>query len=120
MTKWVVENLGSDVPMHFTAFHPDWKMQDKPATPASSLLMAREIALKNGVHYAYVGNVHDKSADSTYCHDCGQLLIGRDWYQLSDWNLTDTGACIACGTQCAGHFAAKPGSWGAKRMSISL
>jgi pyruvate formate lyase activating enzyme len=69
MTQWVVENLGSDVPMHFTAFHPDWKMLDKPATPVSSLLMAREIALKNGVHYAYVGNVHHKEADSTFCHN---------------------------------------------------
>jgi len=120
MTQWVVENLGSDVPMHFTAFHPDWKMQDKPSTSLSSLLMARDIALKNGVHYAYVGNVHDKAADSTFCHVCGQLLIGRDWYQLSDWNLTATGACIACGTQCAGHFAAKPGDWGAKRVGVSI
>ncbi|TXL02107.1 AmmeMemoRadiSam system radical SAM enzyme [Methylococcaceae bacterium HT1] len=120
MTQWVVENLGSDVPMHFTAFHPDWKMQDKPSTPVSSLLMAREIALKNGVHYAYVGNVHDKAADSTYCHACGHLLIGRDWYQLSDWNLTESGACTACGTQCAGHFAAKPGDWGAKRLSVKM
>jgi len=120
MTQWVVENLGSDVPMHFTAFHPDWKMQDIPSTPVSSLLMAREIALKNGVHYAYVGNVHDKAADSTYCHACGQLLIGRDWYQLSEWNLTETGACKACGTQCAGHFATKPGNWGAKRMGVQI
>ncbi|MBE0469630.1 MAG: AmmeMemoRadiSam system radical SAM enzyme [Methyloprofundus sp.] len=105
MTQWVVENLGPDVPMHFTAFHPDWKMLDTPATPVAALLLARDIALKNGVHYAYVGNVHDKPAESTYCHHCGQLLIGRDWYQLSNWNLTTIGACTACGTQCAGHFA---------------
>lgn len=120
MTQWVVENLGSDVPMHFTAFHPDWKMQDTPATPASTLLMARDIAIKNGVRYAYVGNIHDKAADSTYCHACGQLLIGRDWYELSDWNLTESGECIACGTQCAGHFSAKPGDWGAKRVGIRM
>jgi len=75
MTQWVVENLGPDVPMHFSAFHPDWKMLDKPPTPIASLLQARQIALKNGIHYAYVGNVHDKSADSTYCHGCGKLLI---------------------------------------------
>lgn len=120
MTQWVMENLGSDVPMHFTAFHPDWKMQDTPSTPISTLLMARDIALKNGVHYAYVGNVHDKAADSTYCHGCGQLLIGRDWYQLSDWNLTETGTCVKCGTGCAGHFAVKQGDWGAKRMRVRV
>jgi len=120
MTQWVVENLGHDVPMHFTAFHPDWKMLDTPATPLTSLLLARDIALKNGVHHAYVGNVHHKSAESTYCHHCGQLLIGRDWYQLSEWNLSNSGACTACGTQCAGHFAEKPGDWGEKRMNVSM
>jgi len=109
MTQWVVENLGSDVPMHFTAFHPDWKMQSTPSTPLASLIMAREIAIQNGVHYAYVGNVHHKAADSTFCHACGQLLIGRDWYKLSDWNLTKFGTCSACGAQCAGHFSPTPG-----------
>jgi pyruvate formate lyase activating enzyme len=120
MTQWVVENLGPDVPMHFTAFHPDWKMRDIPATPVTSLLLARDIALKNGVHYAYVGNVHHKPAESTYCHHCGQLLIGRDWYQLSEWNLNTTGACTACGTQCAGYFSEHAGIWGAKRMSVNI
>jgi pyruvate formate lyase activating enzyme len=120
MAQWVVENLGPDVPMHFTAFHPDWKMLDTPSTPVASLLLARDIAIKNGVHYAYVGNVHHKPAESTYCHHCGQLLIGRDWYQLSDWNLNASGTCTACGTQCAGHFAAKPGDWGAKRMAVNM
>jgi pyruvate formate lyase activating enzyme len=120
MTKWVVENLGPDVPMHFTAFHPDWKMLDKPPTPKQTLLNARKIALANGVRYAYVGNVHDKSASSTYCHGCGNLLIGRDWHQLSEWNLDAAGHCTFCGTQCAGVFAEKPGSWGAKRRSVSM
>ncbi len=120
MTQWVVENLGSDVPMHFTAFHPDWKMLDKPSTTKATLLKARQIALKNGVHYAYVGNVHDKAADSTYCHACGHLLIGRDWYELSDWNLDDKGCCKTCGNSCAGVFQAKPGNWGAKRKTVVL
>ncbi len=120
MTQWVVEQLGPDVPMHFSAFHPDWKMRDKPHTPISSLLMARDIALKNGVRYAYVGNVHNKAADSTYCHHCGELLIGRDWYELSQWNLTEDGCCAKCGTRCAGVFEAKPGNWGAKRRSIVM
>jgi pyruvate formate lyase activating enzyme len=120
MTKWVVENLGPDVPMHFTAFHPDWKMLDKPPTPLSSLLNARQIAMANGVRYAYVGNVHDKAAASTYCHSCGQLLIGRDWHELSEWNLDAAGNCKFCGTKCAGVFSEKPGSWGAKRRSVPM
>ncbi len=120
MTQWVVEKLGPDVPMHFTAFHPDWKMTDKPHTAKSSLLLARSIASKNGVRYAYVGNVHDKAAESTYCHHCGELLIGRDWYVLSDWNLDAASHCRFCGTQCAGLFQAKPGDWGAKRQSVRL
>ncbi|MCQ8127765.1 AmmeMemoRadiSam system radical SAM enzyme [Methylomonas rivi] len=120
MTQWVAENLGPDVPMHFTAFHPDWKMMDKPSTPVSSLLRAREIAGKNGVRYAYVGNVHDKQAESTYCHACGELLIGRDWYVLSDWNLNAEGCCRFCGAKCAGLFNARPGSWGAKRQAVRM
>ena len=118
MTQWVVDNLGPNVPMHFSAFHPDWKMRDIPHTPVESLLLARSIAQKNGVRYAYVGNVHKKSADSTYCHKCGELLIGRDWYQLDEWNLDAQGRCIFCATECAGHFAAKAGDWGAKRMAV--
>ncbi len=120
MTQWVVENLGPDVPMHFSAFHPDWKMLDKPHTPVESLLTARRIALKNGVHHAYVGNVHDKAADSTYCHACGNLLIGRDWYQLSEWDLDENGCCNSCGQKCAGFFDAEPGQWGRKRASVVM
>ena len=118
MTQWVVENLGPDVPMHFTAFHPDWKMLDKPPTPAETLLTARRIALKNGVRYAYVGNVHAQAESSTYCHHCGKLLIARDWYVLSSWGLDAQGCCAACGTKCAGVFAAQPGHWGAKRQVL--
>ncbi len=110
MCQWVVEQLGCDVPMHFSAFHPDWKMRDKPRTPVTTLLMARKIAIENGVHYAYIGNVHDKEADSTYCHQCGNLLIGRDWYQLSEWNLDSTGSCSFCGISCAGLFDVEPGN----------
>ena len=120
MTEWVVDRLGGDVPMHFTAFHPDWKMQDKAPTPHATLLRAREIALKSGVHYAYIGNVHDKSAESTYCHRCRERLIGRDWYVLSDWNLDSLGCCLYCGARCAGVFEALPGQWGAKRQAIVI
>ncbi|MEN8178453.1 MAG: AmmeMemoRadiSam system radical SAM enzyme [Pseudomonadota bacterium] len=120
MTQWVVEELGPDVPMHFSAFHPSWKMMDHSHTPLSTLQTARRIALKNGVRYAYVGNVHDPQGDSTYCHQCAALLIGRDWYELSDWKLTPTGECQACGAPCAGVFEAKPGAWGAKRQPVRL
>ncbi len=120
MTRWVVEKLGPDVPMHFSAFHPDWKMMDVPATPAASLVRAREIAINNGVRYAYTGNVHNAAGDSTWCHHCGQKLIGRDWYELSDWNLTADGKCSACGTPCAGIFEANPGHWGARRQPVRL
>jgi pyruvate formate lyase activating enzyme len=120
LTSWVADKLGPDVPIHFSAFHPDWKMRDKPSTPPETLIRAREIAMRNGLRYAYVGNVHHKAASSTYCHQCGQLLIGRDWYRLSEWNLTPQGTCDRCGTPCAGVFEAKPGEWGAKRVPVSM
>jgi len=120
LTQWVVEQLGPDVPLHFTAFHPDWKMLEKPPTPPATLSRARRIALKNGVRYAYTGNVHDSAGGSTYCHQCGQRLIGRDWYVLSDWQLTDEGHCRFCGAACAGVFAGPPGTWGPKRLPVRL
>jgi pyruvate formate lyase activating enzyme len=120
MTQWVVESLGPDVPMHFTAFHPDWKMMDKPSTPSSTLTKARQIAVKNGVRYAFTGNVHDLKGESTYCHHCGGVLIGRDWYELSTWNLTPEGHCRSCGTPCAGVFEAQPGGWGSRRQPVRL
>lgn len=120
MTQWVVKELGPDVPMHFTAFHPDWKMQDVPSTPFETLARSRDIALKNGVRYAYTGNVHDAKGESTYCHECGVKLIGRDWYELSEWNLTDDGHCKSCGAQCAGVFDGPAGDWGAKRRPVRL
>jgi len=120
MTQWVVKELGPDVPMHFTAFHPDWKMMDVPSTPFNTLTRAREIAINNGVRYAYTGNVHDEKGESTYCHQCGETLIGRDWYVLSTWNLDEHGACKKCGTPCAGVFEAKAGTWGSRRQPVRL
>ncbi len=120
MTRWVVQALGPDVPMHFTAFHPDWKMMDKPSTPPETLQRARRIAMRNGVRYAYTGNVHDPEGNSTYCHHCGKLLIGRDWYELSGWHLTPEGRCRFCDTPCAGVFEARPGTWGSRRLPVRL
>ena len=120
MTGWVVERLGPDVPMHFSCFHPDWKMLDKPRTPHATVAMARRIALANGVRHAFVGNVHDAGRSSTYCHGCGAVLIGRDWYELSTWNLTGDGKCTKCGTACVGVFQEPPGRWGRKRVPVSF
>jgi len=119
LTRWVRDSLGPDVPLHFTAFHPDFRMLDKPRTPPETLTKARNIAMRNGLRYAYTGNVHDHCGSSTYCHQCGGLLIGRDWYVLSYWNLSD-GLCNSCGTRCSGLFDGSPGDWGAKRMPVQL
>ena len=121
MTQWIVERLGPDVPLHFTAFHPDWKMPSTPPTPKSTLTRSRKIALGAGLHYVYTGNVHDFEGSSTYCHACGETLIGRDWYELSTWNI-DAGngnaVCGRCATPVAGVFDAAPGNWGARRQPV--
>lgn len=120
MTRWVVEQLGPDVPMHFTAFHPDWRMTDKPATPLAPLVRARRIAMANGVRYAYTGNVHDLEGGATMCHACGATLIGRDGYQITAWHLTAERCCQRCGTYCPGVFDDAPGTWGPKRLPVQL
>jgi pyruvate formate lyase activating enzyme len=120
MTKWIVARLGQDVPIHFSAFHPDWKMRDVPPTPPETLARARKIALGNGLHHAYTGNIHDAAGGSTYCHACGALLIERDWYEIGAYNLTDDGHCKACGALCAGLFDGPAGNWGRRRMPIHI
>ena len=120
LTSWVVDKLGPDVPLHFTAFHPDFQMHDRPATPPETLRKARDIAINSGIRYAYVGNVHDPACDSTYCHNCGQLLIGRDWYQLTNWSLSSDQTCSHCQTRLPGQVEAKPGDWGSKRQPVLL
>jgi len=120
MTRWVVEHLGPDVPMHFTAFHPDWKMLEYPHTPPETLDRARRIARGNGVRYAYSGNVHDLAGGTTRCHVCDADLIVRDWYEIRDWQLTDDGCCLRCGTHCAGVFDGPPGRWGGRRQPVRL
>jgi pyruvate formate lyase activating enzyme len=120
MTGWIVERLGPDVPVHFTAFHPDWKMRDVPPTPRSTLHRARDIALANGIHYAYTGNVDDPAGQTTWCHGCGTPVIGRDGYDLTAWGLDADGRCAACGTPCAGVFEAEPGAWGSQRLPVQM
>ncbi|MCP3981092.1 MAG: AmmeMemoRadiSam system radical SAM enzyme [bacterium] len=120
LTGWIVERLGPDVPLHFSAFHPDYKMMDTPPTPVSTLRRSRDIALRNGVHHAYTGNVHDVEGDTTRCHACAAELIRRDWYELVDWKLSDDGTCSRCGVPCAGRFSGPPGSWGRKRLPVRI
>lgn len=120
MSEWVMENLGPDVPWHFTAFHPDYKMLDTPPTPARTLRRARAIAMQAGVRYAYTGNVYDEDSQSTYCHHCGSKLIGREGYVLTAWRLTHDSRCSVCGTPCAGVFEASHGRWGARRLPVHL
>jgi pyruvate formate lyase activating enzyme len=119
-SQWVAGNLGLDVPWHFSAFHPDYRMRDTPSTPAMTLARAREIARGYGLRYVYTGNIHDEGGGSTYCHACGETLIGRDWYRITAWKLTDDGHCRACGTRCAGVFDGPAGRWGPRRRPIRL
>jgi len=120
MTQWIAENLGLDVPLHFTAFHPDWKMRDIAPTPPATLTRARRVAMANGLHHVYTGNVHDTEGSSTYCPNCHQRLIERDWYQLGEWRLDGKGCCDKCGASIAGRFAAQPGDWGARRVPVRI
>ena len=119
-SKWIMDNLGPEIPVHFTAFHPDWKMMDKEHTPPATLTRAREIAMKNGLYYVYTGNVHDSTGSSTYCPKCRKLLIERDWYVLGQYNITDDGHCQFCGCKINGVFQGPPGEWGAKRVPVRL
>ncbi|HJT33830.1 MAG TPA: AmmeMemoRadiSam system radical SAM enzyme [Pirellulales bacterium] len=119
MCQWVLENLGPEVPLHFTAFHPDFRMMDRGPTPPETLLAAREIAVSLGIHYAYAGNVHSPREGSTWCPGCGQLLIERDWYDLGKYELAGD-RCGGCGYRIAGHFESKPGNWGRKRLPVRI
>ena len=120
LCQWVVKELGPEVPLHFTTFHPDFKMTDTPSTPLVTLARARRIALDHGVRYCYTGNVHDVAGGSTYCHGCGTRLIARDWYEIGEWNLSADGACDRCRTKLPGVFEPRPGTWGAKRQPVYL
>jgi pyruvate formate lyase activating enzyme len=120
MSRWIMDNLGPDVPLHFTAFHPDWRMLDKERTPPATLTRAREIALGNGLRYVYTGNVHDVAGGTTKCSQCGERLIVRDWYVLKEWRLDSAGNCLNCGAACPGVFDGPPGHWGARRRPVRL
>jgi len=119
LSAWVMDRLGPDVPLHLTAFHPDYKMLGTPHTPAATLTRARAIARATGLAYVYTGNVHDEAGQSTYCPACGACVIGRDWYTITAWNLYH-GRCRACGTPVAGVFEPRPGAWGPRRAPVRI
>jgi len=120
LSAWVRDHLGTQVPLHFSAFHPDWKMRDIPATPPATLSRARNIAMEAGLHHVYTGNVHDEAGDATHCHACGYTLIQRDWYEIRSYALTSDGRCPRCAEPCAGRFARAAGQWGRRRVAIKL
>jgi pyruvate formate lyase activating enzyme len=120
LSAWMAEALGPDVPLHFTAFHPDFKLVDHEHTPAATLARARRQARAAGLRYVYTGNISDPEGQSTRCAGCGQVVIGRDGYELGTWQLDPQGRCTGCGTPVPGHFAARPGSWGSRRMPVRI
>jgi pyruvate formate lyase activating enzyme len=120
LATWVFTELGPDVPLHFSAFHPDYRMRDVPPTPHSTLSRARSIAREAGLRYVYVGNVHDVDGGSTFCPSCGAEVIRRDWYEILSYRLDAQGRCAACGTAIAGRFAAQAGHFGPQRLPVRL
>lgn len=120
MCAWLRKELGRDVPLHFSAFHPDYKMVDTPATPAATLIRARNIALRAGLEYVYTGNVHNREGDTTFCPHCKAAVIERDWYEINAYRLTANGQCAECGAAIAGRFDAAAGNFGRQRIPIRI
>jgi len=118
--RWIAKELGPDVPLHFTAFHPDYKMTDIPATPVSTLTRARAIALGHGLRYVYTGNVHDTEGGSTYCPHCGGVAIQRDWYRILDYGISEDGRCKKCGGAIAGRYGEFKKPFGPRRIPVRL
>ena len=117
---WFASELGPEVPLHFTAFHPDFMMMDVPSTPAATLIRAREQGKAAGLKYVYTGNVRDVRGQSTCCPACGQQVIGRDGYEITGWQLDGAARCTACNERVPGHFDPEPGRWGARRRPLVL
>jgi len=115
---WIREHLGVDVPVHFTAFHPDYKMLDTPPTPPATLTRARRIGLREGLRFVYTGNVHDAEGDSTRCPGCGSAVVVRDWYAMRHYGLTDDGCCRGCGYRLPGVYDGPAGHWGRRRLPL--
>jgi pyruvate formate lyase activating enzyme len=121
-SQWIFRELGPDVPLHFTAFHPDFKMTDLPPTPAATLTRARRIAMGEGLRYVYTGNVHDIEGGTTFCHGCGTALIVRDWHRIEEYRVTADGKCPQCATRIPGRFATfdKRRQFGRRRIPVTI
>jgi len=120
LCQWVAKELGPDVPVHFTAFHPDYKMDDLPPTPAESLGRARDIGMREGLHYVYTGNIVDPEGGTTFCPSCKTALVVRDWHRIESYRLTGDGRCPGCGTGIAGHFGTYTGQFGRRSIPVAL
>jgi pyruvate formate lyase activating enzyme len=121
MSEWIARELGPDVPLHFTAFHPDYKMTDLPRTPAATLTRARDIARRAGLRYVYTGNVHDRDGGTTACPSCARPLIVRDWHEVLRYDLTGDGKCRHCGAAPAGRFGGYDHhGFGRRRIPVRL
>jgi pyruvate formate lyase activating enzyme len=120
LSRWVADELGADVPLHLTAFHPAWRLTDRKPTPPSTLSRARLIAHRAGLRYVYTGNVVDPEGAATRCHACGRLLVARRGYEVIAWSLRPGGRCPCCGAPCPGVWEDRPGSWGGRRTPIRL
>ena len=120
LSAWVAKELGPDVPLHFSAFHPDWKMADVPPTPPATLSRARRIALDAGLHYVYTGNVHDAEGGTTYCPQCHHATIVRDWYDIRHYDLTPQGTCPQCGAKIAGRFGNFEKPFGPRQIPVYM
>ena len=120
LAEWILKELGPDVPLHFSAYHPDYKLRDLPPTPPATLSRARRIAKEVGLHHVYTGNVHDRDGGTTYCPNCQTALIVRDWYEIPSYRLTDDGHCPQCGTRIAGHFERFTAPFGARRIPVAM
>jgi pyruvate formate lyase activating enzyme len=120
MSKWIVKELGQDVPLHFTAFHPDFRLLEATGTTPEILSRARHIARAEGVRHVYTGNVHDHEGGTTFCPDCSEPLIVRDWHRILEYRLTEDGHCPDCGTAIAGRFEKYEGGFGQRRIPVRI
>ncbi len=119
MCRWIAADLGLDVPLHFSAFHPAFELADHPPTPPATLAMAYDIARRCGLRYVYTGNINNRRRQSTYCPGCGQAAVERDGYALGGYHIRQ-GHCSRCGAAIAGCFDDAPGDWGGRRLPIRI
>jgi pyruvate formate lyase activating enzyme len=120
MCRWILAELGPDVPLHFSAFHPDFKMLEVPPTPPATLRTARATAIDVGLHFVYTGNVHDPAGETTSCPTCGHVLVERDWYAVLAYLVTADGRCPECGTVVPGRFGTAVGHWGRRSLPVRI